>query len=183
MPMTPRVPCSYSSIQELQVSALGSMSRAFLALALVAHVLTLEVVEKERFFRVEQHLQPNVDAAPIRSVVTLSPEAAVVAWTVAPGQRLPTHRHPRGQDTCAKHLCSRSSTLLTEKRVPFSGRWTVLQGVGEYVVDAEGTTRTIQTGDIVVARTGDVHGVLNTGDVPLVFVSLVTPSDAGHERL
>ena len=59
----------------------------------------------------------------------------------------------------------------------------MLQGVGEYVVDAEGTTRTIQTGYIVVALTGDVHGVLNTGDVPLVFVSLVTPSDAGHERL
>jgi mannose-6-phosphate isomerase-like protein (cupin superfamily) len=52
----------------------------------------------------------------------------------------------------------------------------VLQGGGEYVVDAG-------RGDIVVARTGDVHGVLNTGDVPLVFVSLVTPSDAGHERL
>lgn len=157
------------------------MSRAFLFLAFVAHVLTADV-DEERFFRVEQHLQPNdLDAAPIRSVVTLSPEAAVVAWTVAPGQRLLTHRHPRGQDTCAAPLLSRSYMLLT--KIPFHGRWTVLRGGGEYIVDAEGTTRPIQTGDIIVARTGDVHGVLNTGDVPLVFVSLVTPSDAGHERL
>ena len=62
-------------------------------------------------------------------------------------------------------------------------RWTVLSGTGDYVVDAEGTTRSIAAGDIVIARTGDVHGVLNTGDIPLVFISLVTPSDAGHERL
>jgi quercetin dioxygenase-like cupin family protein len=59
----------------------------------------------------------------------------------------------------------------------------VLSGKGEYVVDAAGTTRSIGAGDIVVARTGDVHGLLNTGDVPFVFISLVTPSDAGHERL
>jgi hypothetical protein len=94
------------------------MSRAFLMFTLVAHVLTAEV-DVERFFRVEQHLQPNdLDAAPIRSVVTLSPEAAVVAWTVAPGQRLLTHRHPRGQDTCAAPLLSRSYVLLTNINCP-----------------------------------------------------------------
>ena len=107
------------------------------------------------------YLTPSeVSAEPIRSIVSLTSEAAVVAWTVAPGQRLPTHTHPKGQDT-----------------------WTVLSGKGEYVVDAAGTTRSIGAGDSVVARTGDVHGLLNTGDVPFVFISLVTPSDAGHERL
>ena len=80
------------------------MRRIFLALLLVASVLAAKPeINEERFFRLEQHLVPNrVEDAPIRSVVTESREAAVVAWTVAPGQRLPTHRHPRGQDTCAE---------------------------------------------------------------------------------
>ena len=59
----------------------------------------------------------------------------------------------------------------------------MLSGTGEYVLDAEGSTRPIRAGDVLVARTGDVHGVLNRGVVPLVFVSLVTPADAGHQKL
>lgn len=62
-------------------------------------------------------------------------------------------------------------------------RWTVLSGKGDYTLDEAGTTQPIAAGDVVVARNGDVHGVLNTGDVPLVFISLVTPSDGGYERL
>jgi hypothetical protein len=109
---------SRAFFREWTVADFTPMSRAFLMFTLVAHVLTAEV-DVERFFRVEQHLQPNdLDAAPIRSVVTLSPEAAVVAWTVAPGQRLLTHRHPRGQDTCAAPLLSRSYVLLTNINCP-----------------------------------------------------------------
>ena len=116
---------------------------------------------KDRIFTVSDHLQPNApEEAPIKVIISKSDEAAVVTWTVAPGQRLPSHTHPRGQDT-----------------------WTVLSGRGEYVVDAENSTRPIMAGDVVIAKVGEVHGVYNPGEEPLVFVSTVTPADGGFEKL
>lgn len=98
--------------------------------------------------------------APVRSVVTQSPEAVVVAWQVEPGQTIPTHVHPNGQDT-----------------------WTVLSGKGEYYLDEMGTTESIVAGDVVVAQSGDVHGVFNNGNEPLTFISTVTPANAGHQTI
>lgn len=112
-----------------------------------------------RVFKVTDHLQPN-DGEPIRSVVHATDDAAVVAWTVKPGQRIGAHVHPSGQDT-----------------------WTILSGEGEYRLDAEGTTLCIAAGDVVVAPTGAVHGVLCKGTEPLVFVSVVSPALSGFEPL
>ena len=111
----------------------------------------------QRVFKVTDHLQPN-DGEPIRSVVHATDDAAVVAWTVKPGQRISPHVHPSGQDT-----------------------WTILEGEGHYQVDASGRVVRIVAGDVVVAPTGAVHGVLNTGAVPLVFVSVVSPALSGYE--
>lgn len=104
-------------------------------------------------------MQPS-EGEPIRSVITQSADATVVAWHIRPGQRIAAHVHPNGQDT-----------------------WTILSGHGEYQVDAAGTSRRIGAGDVVVAHTGEVHGVLNSGDAPLVFISVVSPLDAGFEPL
>lgn len=41
----------------------------------------------QRVFRVADHLQPNDDES-IRSVVHETDDAAFVAWTVKPGQRI-----------------------------------------------------------------------------------------------
>jgi quercetin dioxygenase-like cupin family protein len=114
----------------------------------------------ERVFHVADHLQPNHDGEPIRSVVHETDEAAIVAWTVKPGQRISPHVHPSGQDT-----------------------WTVIAGEGEYQVDASGATLHIAAGDIAVAPVGAVHGVLNTGSHALVFVSVVSPANSGFEPL
>lgn len=113
----------------------------------------------QRVFRVTDHLQPS-DAEPIRSVVHQTSDAVVVAWTVKPGQRIAPHVHPAGQDT-----------------------WTVIAGVGEYQVDASGKTLTLSAGDIAIALTGAVHGLLNTGTQDFVFVSVVCPELAGYEEL
>lgn len=113
----------------------------------------------DRVFRVADHLQP-ADGEPIRSVIAHSADATVVAWTVKPGQRIVAHVHPQGQDT-----------------------WTVLSGTGDYQLDATGATRALRPGDVAVAPIGAVHGVLATGDGPLVFVSVVCPGEAGYERL
>jgi quercetin dioxygenase-like cupin family protein len=110
-----------------------------------------------RVFHVVDHLQPS-DGEPIRSVMDETNDAAVVAWTVKPGQRISPHVHPDGQDT-----------------------WTVIAGAGDYQIDASGRTVRIAAGDVAVAPAGAVHGVLNTGSEPLVFVSVVSPALSGFD--
>lgn len=113
----------------------------------------------ERVFNASEHLHPS-DGEPVRSVITESPDAAVIAWIVKPGQTVSLHRHPEGQDT-----------------------WVVLSGRGEYRLDTEGGTQPIAAGDVVVAHRSEAHGVHNHGPEPLVFVSVVSPSLSGYEAL
>jgi quercetin dioxygenase-like cupin family protein len=112
-----------------------------------------------RVFNSAEFFQPT-EGEPIRSVITESPEAVVVAWYIKPGQEIPAHIHPHGQDT-----------------------WTILSGTGEYYLEAAGPTTPIAVGDVVVAPTGYVHGVRNTSEVPLIFISVVSPAAAGYQRL
>lgn len=112
---------------------------------------------EHRLFKSADFMQP-ADGDPIRSVITQSPEAVVVAWYVKPGQRIASHVHPHGQDT-----------------------WTILSGMAEYQLDAEGGFCVIEAGDVLVAPTAAVHGVFNHGNEPLVFISVVTPAEAGYE--
>lgn len=53
--------------------------------------------------------------------------------------------------------------------------WTILSAKGEYYLDEVGTKRSILAGDVVIAPVGCVHGVLNNGDEPLIFISVVSP--------
>ncbi|XGV98426.1 MAG: cupin domain-containing protein [Leptolyngbya sp. BL-A-14] len=110
-----------------------------------------------RIFDSAAFFQP-ADGEPIRSVITESNHAVVVAWYIKPGQKIAAHIHPNGQDT-----------------------WTILSGRGNYFLDEAGNTASIAAGDVVVAPIGCVHGVFNNGDEPLVFISVVTPFDAGYQ--
>jgi quercetin dioxygenase-like cupin family protein len=112
-----------------------------------------------RLFEYADFIQIS-DGEPIRAIVTESPDAVVVMWYLMPGQEIYPHVHPDGQDT-----------------------WIVLSGIGEYILDAEGKTMPITSGQIVVAHTGQVHGVINKGNEPLQFVSVVAPQNAGFEQL
>ena len=114
----------------------------------------------ERVFESSQFMQPSGDNDPIRSVVTQTADATIIAWYVNPGQKIRAHIHPNGQDT-----------------------WTILSGEADYLVDLYGTTRKIRTGDIVVAHAKEVHGVHNNGEAPFIFISVVSPADAGYELL
>lgn len=111
----------------------------------------------ERLFKITDYLNP-ADGEPLRSVITESADSAVIAWHVKPGQRICAHVHPNGQDT-----------------------WTILSGSGEYLVGSNGESIAIAMGDVLVAHRREVHGVLNTGQEPLVFVSVVSPAAAGFE--
>lgn len=112
-----------------------------------------------RIFNSSKFLQPT-DEEPIRSVITESEDAVVVAWYIKPGQEVSPHIHPNGQDI-----------------------WTILTGSGKYYLDRTGTMRAIAAGDVVIAPLGCVHGVFNDGDEPLVFISVVSPADAGYQPI
>ena len=114
---------------------------------------TSRIVNSSAFF------QPT-DGEPIRSVITQSKDAVVVVWYIKQGQKIPLHRHPYGQDT-----------------------WTILAGNGHYYLDANETAQPIKMGDVVVAHTGEVHGVFNENPEPLVFISVVSPAEAGYQPL
>jgi quercetin dioxygenase-like cupin family protein len=112
-----------------------------------------------RIFDSADFFRPS-DGEPLRTVVTESREAVVVAWCVLPGQRIAPHVHPHGQDT-----------------------WNIVAGRGEYLLHADGSARPVRAGHVVVAPTGCVHGVVNTGNEPLRFISVVSPGDAGYQPL
>lgn len=112
-----------------------------------------------RIFDSAAFMQPN-DGDPIRSVITQSEHATIVAWHVRPGQRIASHVHPQGQDT-----------------------WTVLSGSGQYHLSGSGATQTITAGHVAVAHAGEVHGVTNQGSEPFVFISVVCPAEAGYELI
>jgi quercetin dioxygenase-like cupin family protein len=113
-------------------------------------------MNRTRIFNSSEFFQPTT-GEPIRSVVAESQDAVIVAWCINPGQEIPAHIHPDGQDT-----------------------WTILAGKGEYYLDLAGTTKPIAAGDVVVAHTKSVHGVFNNSDEPLVFISVVSPANAGY---
>jgi quercetin dioxygenase-like cupin family protein len=114
-------------------------------------------MQNERIYNSQLFLQPS-DGEPVRSLVKYTPHAAIIAWHVKPGQWIRPHVHPAGQDT-----------------------WTVLSGSGAYVLNQHGAAQQIHAGDVVVARANEIHGVHNNGDEALVFISVVSPAEAGFE--
>lgn len=113
----------------------------------------------DRVLGVAEHLRPQ-PGEPLRTVVAETADAAVVAWVVLPGQTIGNHVHPHGTDV-----------------------WTVVSGKGLYQHHAGLAPLRLRSGDVAVARAGELHGVLNDSDEPLVFVSVVAPLSAGYEPL
>lgn len=108
-----------------------------------------------RIFPVAEWTRP-ADGEPVRSVVLQTGDSTVVVWHILPGQEIAAHVHPHGQDT-----------------------WTVLSGSADYF-QGNGVVARVKTGDIAVARPGQVHGARNTDPaLPFIFVSVVAPGDPG----
>lgn len=108
-----------------------------------------------RIFTVSEFTRPS-DDEPIRSVVLETEASVTVVWHVRSGQEIAAHVHPHGQDT-----------------------WTVLSDSASYYQGNSVVTK-IQAGDIAVAKSGQVHGAINTdSEQPFIFVSVVAPSNAG----
>ncbi|MHB0992431.1 MAG: cupin domain-containing protein [Burkholderiales bacterium] len=109
---------------------------------------------EKRIFSVAEYVRPS-DSEPIRSVVLETEDSAVVVWHAHPGQEIAAHVHPHGQDT-----------------------WTVISGEAEYY-QGNGLVTHLAAGDIAIAKPGQVHGAMNTGSMPFIFVSVVASGKAG----
>ncbi|ECK2142783.1 cupin domain-containing protein [Salmonella enterica subsp. enterica serovar Enteritidis] len=114
-------------------------------------------MEKSRIFTSSTFLQP-VNGEPVRSLVTQTDDIVIVAWHVRPGQSILPHIHPGGQDI-----------------------WIIQAGNGDYYIDDAGSTQSINAGDVVIAYTGQVHGVINNGQEPLIFISVLSSAGAGFQ--
>lgn len=108
-----------------------------------------------RIFSVYDFIRPS-NGEPYRSVVLQTQESAIVVWHVAPGQEIAAHIHPHGQDT-----------------------WTVISGEADYY-KGNGEIAPLRTGEIAVAKPGQVHGAKNNGSEPFIFVSVVASGNAGY---
>jgi mannose-6-phosphate isomerase-like protein (cupin superfamily) len=59
--------------------------------------------------------------------------------------------------------------------------WLVERGSGTLLMDGGAETR-IEAGDIVRTPAGDAHGVVNSGDEPLIYLAITTPPEDFTER-
>jgi quercetin dioxygenase-like cupin family protein len=85
----------------------------------------------------------------------LTGHGSVAVWGVRPGQEVPPHLHPDGQDT-----------------------WVMLRGELTYYLGG-GQRRVICAGDVDVADRNQIHGAVNEGTEDAVFVSIYSAAKLG----
>ncbi len=103
-----------------------------------------------RTFDVRQLVQFSSPSDEKVMVVELAVTEAqsIAVWGVRPGQKVPTHIHPDGQDT-----------------------WIMIKGELTYYM-GNGQRRSIASGNIDVAEHHQIHGALNEGSEDAIFVSI-----------
>ena len=109
-----------------------------------------------RVYSVENYVKPSSEASS-KTILLETSDAIIAVWYVMTGQEIEAHIHPKGQDT-----------------------WIVLEGNAIYYT-GDGVNKPISKGQVVVARPGEIHGVMNTSNEPLIFVSVLSPRDAGYK--
>lgn len=111
----------------------------------------------DRVFQLKKEGQSG--ALPAIQTLLQTPHTMVVAFTVDPGQEVPQHIHPASDDM-----------------------WIIVEGEGEYYV-GEDATEHVQAGMVACAPAGTVHGLRNTGDQKLVYVSVSAPQPLGFRMV
>ncbi len=112
---------------------------------------------KPRTFNAEKFVAFSKTSAQMREIVT-TPSSRIAVWGVAPGQSVPAHTHPGGQDT-----------------------WVVLKGELTYLL-GNGERTVIRAGDFDIADTDEVHGAVNEGTEDAIFLSIYSAPEIGWKR-
>lgn len=108
----------------------------------------------ERTCNVEACVRFADDKATVTELV-VNAFSRIAVWGVRPGQEVPAHTHPEGQDT-----------------------WVVLRGELTYYL-GNGERRIIRAGDLDIAARNEVHGAINHGLADAVFLSIYNAPDIG----
>jgi quercetin dioxygenase-like cupin family protein len=114
-------------------------------------------INKERVFALADYAHFSEEKATITEVVS-TPHSSIAVWAVQPGQFLPSHIHPHGQDT-----------------------WVMLQGTLTYDM-GDGQSKTLEAGMVAIADQHQIHGARNEGLEDVIFVSIYSAPDIGYER-
>ena len=90
--------------------------------------------------------------------ISITEHSSIAVWGVRPGQEVPAHIHPDGQDT-----------------------WVMLRGSLSYYL-GNGQRATIRAGQVDVAEHHQVHGAINDGGEDAVFLSIYSAPKLGWEK-
>ena len=98
------------------------------------------------------------DEKAIVTEISITEHSSIAVWGVRPGQEVPAHIHPDGQDT-----------------------WVMLRGALSYYL-GNGGRITIRAGQVDVAEHHQVHGAINDGGEDAVFLSIYSAPKLGWEK-
>jgi quercetin dioxygenase-like cupin family protein len=112
---------------------------------------------KQRTFDPEALVQFS-DAKATVTEIAVTGHSSIAVWGVRPGQEVPTHIHPDGQDT-----------------------WIMIRGTLTYYL-GDGQRKAIRAGQIDVADHHQVHGAVNEGSEDAVFISIYSAPKLGWEK-
>jgi quercetin dioxygenase-like cupin family protein len=101
----------------------------------------------DRTFDPEKLVRFSMKEATVTEIV-ITKHSSIAVWGVHPGQQVPAHTHPDGQDT-----------------------WIMIRGELTYYL-GDGQKKTISAGQIDVAEPLQVHGAINEGSEDVVFLSI-----------
>ncbi|MEW6304770.1 MAG: cupin domain-containing protein [Verrucomicrobiota bacterium] len=111
----------------------------------------------QRTFDATSLVQFSNAKATVREIVKTE-FSSIAVWGVRPGQEVPAHTHPRGQDT-----------------------WVMLRGELTYYL-GNGQRAKIRAGEVDVADRDQVHGAVNEGADDAVFLSIYNAPEIGWEK-
>ena len=81
---------------------------------------------------------------------------------------------PQAQSTITEVTMAPGSVSERHSHKSSEQIWIVVQGEGALLLE-NGNTDVLRAGDIVRTPAGDVHGIVNSGNAPLVYFAVTTP--------
>lgn len=111
----------------------------------------------DRIYNAEQLVRFSVEKATVTEL-SITGFTSIAVWGVRPGQEVPAHTHPDGQDT-----------------------WVMVRGELCYYL-GDGQRRTIRADDVGVADKNQVHGASNESTADAVFLSIYSAPKLGWEK-
>jgi quercetin dioxygenase-like cupin family protein len=110
----------------------------------------------QRTFDIERSVRFSNEKATVTEII-VTPHSSIAVWGVKPGQQVPAHTHPDGQDT-----------------------WIMIRGELTYYL-GNSQRKTIRAGQIDIAEQNQVHGGINESNEDAVFLSIYSAPQLGWE--